>query len=160
MQDAFNKADNIQAPYFFTWNVNTFVLFDRSKWNVPMIERRVKDWNLGVTLASPGDCKRSENQKRIREFLPQIFEYLAEIVTGKVVEWGMSPDDVFIRSLESHLDWPVLGTHDYLIRTSDQDSAFATKLQFWMSDEMNWTFDPADRENWRETLERAACTLC
>src|ERR1043166_8310046 len=31
MQDAFNKADNIQAPYFFTWNVNTFVLFGRSK---------------------------------------------------------------------------------------------------------------------------------
>jgi hypothetical protein len=43
MQDAFNKADNIQAPYFFTWNINTFVLFDRSKWNVPMIERRVKE---------------------------------------------------------------------------------------------------------------------
>ena len=41
MQDAFDKADNIQAPYFFTWNVNTFVLFDRSKWNVPMIERRL-----------------------------------------------------------------------------------------------------------------------
>ncbi len=37
MQDAFNKADNIQAPYFLTRNVNTFVLFDRSKWNAPMI---------------------------------------------------------------------------------------------------------------------------
>ena len=60
MQDAFNKADNIQAPYFFTWNVNTFVLFDRSKWNVPMIERRVRDWNLGFNLTSPSDCGRPE----------------------------------------------------------------------------------------------------
>ena len=161
MQDAFNKADNIQAPYFFTWNVNTFVLFDRSKWNLPMIERRIRDWNLGLNLTSPGDCKRPEVQARIRDkFLPEIFEFFAPIVEGKVVEWGIPPDDVFLRSLESHLDWPVLGTRDYLVLTSQQDRTFATTLQSWMSEEMNWTFDPNDQENWREALERAARTLC
>ena len=29
-----------------------------------------------------------------------------------------------------------------------------------MAAEMNWTFDPNDADNWRETLERAARTLC
>jgi len=161
MQDAFNKADNIQAPYFFTWNVNTFVLFDRSKWDVPMIERRVRDWNLGLNLTSPSDCARPEVQAQIRDkLLPAIFEIFAEIVEGKVVEWGMPPDDVFIRSLESHLDWPVRGTRDYLAITSEKEASFAGKLQSWMSEDMNWTFDPDDADNWRDTLERAARTLC
>ncbi len=161
MQDAFNKADNIQAPYFFTWNVNTFVLFDRSKWDVPMVERRLKDWDLGFNLTSPGDCKRPDVHASIRDkFLPELFEMLAGIVEGKVVEWGVPPDDVFIRSLESHLEWPVLGTRDYLIATSATDAVFSSQLQSWMAEEMNWTFDPGDANNWSETLERAARTLC
>jgi hypothetical protein len=140
MQDAFNKADNIQAPYFFTWNVNTFVLFDRSKWNLPMIERRVRDWNLAVTLSSPSDCARPEVQAQIRDkLLPTIFQTFAEIVEGKIVEWGMPPDDVFIRSLETHLDWPVRGTRDYLVITSVKNHSFADKLQSWLSEDMNWT---------------------
>ena len=59
MQDAFLKAKNIQAKYFFTWNVNTFVLFDRSLWDRQMIERRVKDWDLGLGLTTSGDGLRS-----------------------------------------------------------------------------------------------------
>jgi len=161
MQDAFNKADNIQAPYFFTWNVNTFVLFDRSKWNVPMIDRRVKEWPLGLRLSSPADCKRPEVQAFIRDkFLPALFQDIAAIVQGVVVDWGMPPDDIFLRSLESHLDWPVIGTRDYLVAACQRDNAFASQLQSWMSEEMNWTFDPDDPENWNAMLERAARTLC
>ncbi|MDZ4859147.1 MAG: N-6 DNA methylase [Candidatus Hydrogenedentes bacterium] len=161
MQDAFNKADNIQSPYFFTWNINTFALFDRSKWNVPLFERRVRQWELGTVLTSPLDCSRPDVQQRVRDqLLPAIFAELARIVDGKVTEWGMRPDDLFIRSLESHLEWPVLGTRDYLIMNSRTDDVFATQLQSWMAEEMNWTFDPNDDENWAEATERAARTLC
>jgi hypothetical protein len=161
MQDAFTKADNIQAPYFFTWNVNTFVLFDRSKWNVPMIERRLQDWQLGFNLTSPGECNRPDIRAAIRDkFLPELFGMLADIVEGKVVEWGKPPDDVFISSLESHLEWPVFGTRDYLIAASAKNTAFSATLQSWMAEEMNWTFDPGDANNWSETVERAARTLC
>ncbi|MGA2137900.1 MAG: N-6 DNA methylase [Verrucomicrobiia bacterium] len=161
MQDAFNKADNIQAPYFFTWNVNTFVLFDRSRYNRPMIERRLDDWQLGLGLTAPGDCKRPEVQAYIRDkFLPEFFKTFAAIVLGEVVEWGKSPDEIFIRSLESHLEWPVIGTRDFLAAECQKDSKFAQKLQLWMSEEMNWTFDPANLDNWRRTLDNAARTLC
>ena len=161
MQDAYEKADNIQAPYFFTWNINTFVLFDRSKWNVPMIERRLKNWDLGFNLTAPGDCKRPDVRAAIRDkFLPAIFELLADIVEGRVLEWGVPPDDVFIRSLESHLEWPVFGTRDHLLAACAADAAFSGQLQCWMAEEMNWTFDPGDANNWSDTLERAARTLC
>ncbi|MGA2867388.1 MAG: N-6 DNA methylase [Verrucomicrobiota bacterium] len=161
MQDAFDKADNVQAPYFFTWNVNRFVLFDRSKYNFPMIERRIRDWHLGLELTSPEDCKRAEALAYIRDiFLPDFFSQFAEIVRGEAGEWGKPPDEIFIHSLESHLDWPVVGTRDYLAAACRQDSAFGQKLQLWMSEEMNWTFDPDDTDNWRQALDTAARTLC
>lgn len=161
MRDAFEKADNIQAPYFFTWNVSTFVLFDRSKWNAPMLQRRIREWTLGPSLLDPADCTRPEVRARLHDsFLPHVFEEFAAIVSGKVIEWGMPPDEIFIRSLESHLEWPVVATGDYLVVSSEQDAAFAGKLQSWMAAEMNWTFDPRDAKNWRETLDRAARTLC
>ncbi|MFB3892627.1 MAG: class I SAM-dependent DNA methyltransferase [Phycisphaerae bacterium] len=161
MQDAFNKADNIQAKYFFTWNVNTFVLFDRSRWDRPMIDRRVKEYDLGLRLTSSGDCRRPEVQAEIRDkFLPKFFAEFAQIVSGALLDWGMAPDVLFLRSLESHLDWPLIGTRDYLAMQSAQDKAFAARLQGWMAGEMQWTFDPSDPENWREALDRAARTLC
>ncbi len=161
MQEAFIKADNIQCPYFFTWNINTFVLFDRSKWQVSIIERRVKDWQLGLQLTAPVDCVRPEVISRIRDhFLPSIFAFFADIVDHRIVEWGMPPDLVFIHALESHLEWPVLGTRDHLIHAAAKDHLFGAQLQSWMSEEMNWTFDPSDPENWRDTVERAARTLC
>jgi hypothetical protein len=42
--DASGKADNAGVRYFFTWNVNTFVLWDRSRWDTPLLERRVREW--------------------------------------------------------------------------------------------------------------------
>ncbi len=161
MQDAFTKADQIQAPYFFTWNVNHFVLFDRGRWNRPMIERRIYDWNLGLDLTNPGDCARPEVQAMIREqFLPEFFGMLAAIVAGEVEDWGRKPDDIFISSLESHLAWPILGTRDYLAARAAQEPAFSLALQAWMAEEMEWTFDPDRADSWRAALENAARTLC
>ena len=161
MQDAFNKADNIQCPFFFTWNVNTLVLFDRSRWNVPMIERRVRDWDFGMRLTSSGDCLRPEVQAELRErFLPRVFGDLASIVEGRAGEWGHKPDILFLRALETHLDWPVYATRDHMATTCLKDAVFAARLQSWMADGMDWTFDPKDSQDWSAALERAARTLC
>jgi hypothetical protein len=50
IQDAAQKADDAGVQYFFTWNVNAFALWDRGKWNVPLLERRVREWELGRHL--------------------------------------------------------------------------------------------------------------
>ena len=39
-QDAETKASNTGIRYFFTWNVNTFVLWDRRLYARPLLERR------------------------------------------------------------------------------------------------------------------------
>ncbi len=161
MQDASQKADNIQAHYFFTWNVNTFVLFDRSRWKLPMIDRRLKEWDLGLGLTHSGECALPEVQAYIRnKFLPEFFAEFAEIVEGRKPDWAMPPDEVFIRSLESHLDWPVTGTRDFLAEQSAKDHLFANRLHRWLAEELQWSFDPKDSKNWRTILDRAARTLC
>jgi len=160
MQDAFGKADNVQCPYFFTWNVNSFVLFDRGKWHVPMIDRRMRDWNLDLRLTSPGACRRPDVQSAVRErFLPTFFKLFAAILTERRTDWGVPPDVLFIHSLESHLEWPVIGTADYMGATCQSDSLFKAKLQAWMAGEMGWTFDPDHPDDWAQTLDRAARTL-
>jgi hypothetical protein len=161
MRDAFEKADNIQAPYFFTWNVNHFFLFDRSRWQVPMIERRVRDWDLGLQLRTPADCRSPRVLAAIRDrFLPELFALVSKILTEKLTDWGIPPDVLFVRTLESHLDWPVVGTGEYLAEASRTDTKFAANLKSWMTQDMAWTFDPDDPEDWRRTLDRAARTLC
>ena len=161
MQDAFLKAKNIQAPYFFTWNVNKFVLFDSSRWDVPIYEMRVDRWDLGLGLTHSGDCLRPEVQAAIRDkFLPEFFAKFARILSGALVNWGMAPDDLFLDSLENYLESPVTGTRDYLAMQCARDRAFAGRLQGWMTGEMQWTINPADPENWRQALDRASRTLC
>ena len=60
VDDAAFKADNAGAEFFFTWNVNSFVLFDRKKWHLPPLERRVKEYPLGLALDKPEDVDRVE----------------------------------------------------------------------------------------------------
>src|ERR1039457_190531 len=39
VEDSYQKASNAGAEFFFTWNVNNFVLFDAKKWQLPIMEQ-------------------------------------------------------------------------------------------------------------------------
>lgn len=105
MADAAAKADDAGVQYFFTWNVNEFALWDRSLWDRPWFERSVRLWRLPRTLGSPEDVAREDNLNFIKtHFLHDLLRDVADIISGRRHDWAMPPDDVFIRSLESHLD--------------------------------------------------------
>ncbi len=157
VQDSSTKADNATAEFFFTWNVNEFVLFDRKKWNLPMMERRVKDYLLGFDLNEPSDVDRPQVEERIQVWLEEFFGELAEIVSGKQPEWGMRLDEWFIRAFESHISWAVKLTSEFLSRQSINDKSFRVKLQEWMVNEQNWI---VSSEEWDSLVDRAARTLC
>ena len=40
VEDSYQKASNIGAEFFFTWNVNKLVLFDAKLWHLPIIDRK------------------------------------------------------------------------------------------------------------------------
>ena len=122
-QDAEAKAGNGGVRYFFTWNVNEFVIFDRQLWEQPLLERRVRVWRLGRTLANPAAVAREENLNFIKtHFLPDLLRDLGDVLSGRRAEW-LPPDDLFIRSLESHLDWPVQLCSAYILEEAEQEQA-------------------------------------
>jgi len=158
--DAYRKADDAGVQFFFTWNVNTFVLWDRKRWDVPLLERRVREWQLGRLLVRPEDAGRPDVLAHVQtRFLPALFADLAEIYSGRRRDWFMPPDDIFIRSMESHLDWPISLTRAWMGEQAEKNKAFDGRLQQWMATQ-DWTFVRRDPEEWHAALHRAACTLC
>ncbi|MGC2201032.1 MAG: hypothetical protein WA633_12925 [Stellaceae bacterium] len=70
----------------------------------------------------------------------------------------MPPDDIFIRSLESHLAWPTDLTRAYIQAEAEVSTAFDSRLQEWMAAQ-NWYVVRRSPEQWAEALDRAARTL-
>lgn len=159
IRDASHKAEDAGVQFFFTWNVNGFVLWDRGQWDRPLLERRVKEWRLGRTLKNAEEVARPHNLQFILDgFLPDLLRDLADIVSGRRRDWFMPPDDIFIRSLESHLDWPVQLTTSYLIEQCEKNKAFDAKVQSWLA-KQDWVFVRRDPDEWESALTNMAKTL-
>jgi len=158
-EDAYLKASNAGVQFYFTWNVNTFVLWDRSLWDRPLLEQRVWERRLARHLANPEAVAREENLDFIKtHFLPDLLRDLADIISGRRRDWSLPPDDIFIRCLESHLDWPVQLTSAYILQHSKQSKAFDLRTQRWMN-EQDWTFVRTPHEEWAKAVDNMAKTL-
>ncbi len=160
VQNASQKAEEASAQFFFTWDVNVFVLWDRSRWREPLLERRVREWPLGLQfLRDANEVGKPENLDFIKtKFLPGLLLDLARIYRGENEDWPMPPDDIFLRSLERHLSIPIEIARAHLAERSDSSKPFKGRLQEWMLDQ-DWYVPANDRERWAEALDRAAKTL-
>ncbi|MEX0776983.1 MAG: N-6 DNA methylase [Phycisphaeraceae bacterium] len=159
VKNAHDKAEQANVQYFFTWDVNTFVLWDRSQWQKPLLERRVKVWPLRLDLASPREVARPESLDHIeKRFLPDLIRDLADIVSGQRRDWALPPDEVFLRSLESHLDWPVSLLRCFMHDQAVPKSPFDGHLQAWMVAQ-DRPFARNDPDSWRKAVDNAARTL-
>jgi hypothetical protein len=158
MQDAFAKAENAGVQFFFTWNVNEFVLFDRSLWDRPLTDRRIRLWRLARNLRSAEDVAREEHLDFVKtHFLPDLLHDLADILSGRRRDW-LPPDDIFIRSLESHLDWPVQLVSAYILEQANKSKTFDLRVQRWMTDQ-DWTFVRTPHEEWVKAVDNMGKTL-
>ncbi|MBA3482998.1 MAG: SAM-dependent DNA methyltransferase, partial [Pirellulales bacterium] len=159
VKDAHDKAEEANVQYYFTWDVNTFVLWDRALWDKPLLERRIKVWSQRLSLASPEEVARPETLDHIEQrFLPDLLRDLCDIVSGRRRDWALPPDEVFLHSLESHLEWPVILLRQHLHQKADADKAFDKRLQEWMvSSDVQVRRKPPDE--WRNTLDSAARSL-
>ena len=159
VKNAASKADDGGVQYFFTWNVNEFALWDRSLWDRPWFERRVRLWRLPITLTSSEDVGREENLNFIKtHFLPDLLRDLAGIISGRRHDWGMPPDDLFIRSLESHLSWPVQLVQAFILEQVVADKSLDSRVQKWMV-EQDWIFVRSQQDEWVKAVRNMAKTL-
>jgi hypothetical protein len=159
VRNAQDKAEQAKVQFFFTWDVNTFVLWDRSRWDKTLAEKRVNVWRLGLDLANAKDVARPEVLDHIeKRFLPNLIRDLAEIVSGHRRNWALPPDELFLRSLESHLDWPVSLLRQYMHAEAESSKKFDLLLQAWMISQ-DRVFARNDPAAWREAVDNAARTL-
>lgn len=163
MKDAFDKATAENCRYFFTWNVEELVVFDRSLWDAEsMYERHVGRWPLGFELNRPADVTRPEVIAAIRDkFLPTFFTDFGEIWLERKKDLRPLPADFWVAVVESYLTGPmgpVRELRDYLALESDQSKTFDARLREWAI-EQQWNFDRNDPQSWRETIDRAARSM-
>ncbi len=158
-EDAEAKASNAGVRYFFTWNVNQFVLWDRSLWDRPLLERRVWDRATRPDPGQPGGCC----PRRQPQLHQDAFPARPAARPGRHRfrppgdEW-LPPDDIFIHSLESHLDWPVQLASAYILEQADKNKPFDLRIQRWMTDQ-DWTFVRTPHEEWVKAVDNMAKTL-
>jgi hypothetical protein len=159
IHEAQQKADHAKVQYFFTWDVNQFVLWDRYKQDKPLLDRRIAVWSLRLALTSPQEVARPEILDHVTtKFLPDLILNLSDILTGRRTDWSLPPDEIFLRSLESHLDWPVSRLREYLYENAEHSKSFDENLQSWMISQGR-QFLRSQPAEWRMAVDNAARTL-
>jgi len=158
MHDAWEKADGLRAPYYFTWNVNRFALFKTHSEDVPFPERELANRDV-VQIASSDELNKEAVQAKIQGFWEEILETLAQIESGERPFPNLPLDRRFILRLEEALEDPVSLTFDELSARYRQDEGFRAEASAWMRDDQGWEISD-DPEATRRNLERAAKLSC
>ena len=158
VEDAFQKANAKGLEYFFTWNVNRFVLWKTFEPGKPLAERELEHFNV-TSIAHGGELSSPGVQTEIRGFLTQFLGRYARIQEGTEPIRSKPLDEKFIRVLESALELPILQTRNAIMRLYSADRKFARSLDAWMRDSQGWLIS-TDPEILRDNQERAAKFSC
>jgi methylase of polypeptide subunit release factors len=158
LEDAFQKANARGVEYFFTWNVNRFVLWKTFEAKKPVAERDLEHFNV-TSITSREELVTSGVQTEVRGFLTQFLGRFARILQGTEPILSKPLDEKFIRVLESALELPILQTQNVMTRRYSADRRFARDLDAWMRDSQGWLIS-TDPGILRDNLERAAKFSC
>lgn len=158
VEDAFEKANAKGLEYFFTWNVNRFVLWKTFEPGKPLADREMEHFNV-TSIAHSDELSSPGVQTEIRGFLTQFLGRYARILEGTEPIRSRPLDEKFIRVLESALELPILQTRNAIWQRYSVDRKFARAVDSWMRDSQGWLIS-TEPEILRENLERAAKFSC
>ncbi|HLY59995.1 MAG TPA: N-6 DNA methylase [Terriglobia bacterium] len=158
LEDAHGKADARGVTYFFTWNVNRFVLWKTFEAGKPIAERDLEHFNV-TSITRSEELLDSEVQTEIRGFLTQFLGRYARIIAGAEPIRSKPLDEKFIKMLESALELPILQTRNAVTARYGKEKQFARDLDTWMRDAQGWLISN-DPKIMRDNLERVAKFSC
>lgn len=160
VMDAHDKADNIGAEYFFTWNVNRCVLWKTFKPGTSIIDRHIQDWPvIAPPIRDAEDIEHPRVRDKIQQFLETLLDRSAAYISGAESMPTMSLDEKFLRVWEAALEQPVALTLRALSHLYLTDAPFTKQLDKWMRDEQGWVVSK-DEGVLRDNLDRAAKLSC
>jgi hypothetical protein len=159
VEDAFDKASRTGTPYYFTWNVCDFVLFETHREGVAFMDRRVEGPVWVVDIVSSEDVRQASVEQAIKDFWERFLGELAAIEAGRRPLRNLPLDRRFVLRLEAALEEPIAATRQEIARGHQSDSGFRGQLTRWMVSDQGWE-DSSSPEVLNENLDRAARLSC
>lgn len=156
VQDARRKAQGAGVRFFFTWNVNEFVLWKTDSAEAPLKDRQFRSWPVAQVHKSH-HLEVSSTIQAIKTWLADFLPEFAKIYYGEALLGTQLPDEKFLRMLEAALHQPICFTQDELEDRYKQPK-LKRDLDQWMRAK-GWLIVD-DPEGVRDNLERAAKYAC
>ena len=157
VNDAYKKASRAKTDYYFTWNVNECVLWERYPAKKTSFEREYKSWEV-THVTKPEHLEHPKTERDIKQWLHEFLSDFANIIHGNITFEYKKPDEKFVEALESYLKLPISLTFEEL-EVKYNNKRTKVTLDTWMREEQGWTISD-DPQDVRENLERAAKFTC
>ncbi len=156
VQDARRKARIAGVQFFFTWNVNEFVLWETDSAEAPLKDRQFRSWPV-AQVHKPHHLEISSTIQALKTWFADFLSEFANIYHGVALLGTQLPDEKFLRMLEAALHQPICYTQDELEKCYEQPK-LKRDLDLWMKAK-GWLIVD-DPEGVRDNLERAAKYAC
>jgi len=157
VRGARSKAQKAASRFFFTWNVNEFVLWETTPEKDFLQEQKYKSWHV-TTVHKESHLDIAPTLQTIQIWLGKFLEEFSEILRGTAPIGIKPPDEKFIDILESSLRMPSMLNYEELLLLYNMPS-FKRDLDKWMRDEQGWTILD-DPQGISDNLERASKFSC
>ena len=157
VDDAREKAKRAGARFFFTWNINEFVLWETTPSRMAWHDRSYKTWQV-VNITYESQLSRLDIIEIIKDWLVIFLNEFAKILLGTVPLGTKRPDEQFIEALESSLKMPI-NLNVEALAAKYKKANFRPLLDKWMREDQGWVIF-ADPEGVQENLERATRFAC
>jgi hypothetical protein len=155
--DARAKAQRAGTRFFFTWNVNEFVLWETTPSKTSWQEQNYKSWEV-TTIHRESHLELPMTAQAIKTWLALFLNEFAQIIRGTASIGFKAPDEKFIEALESSLRMPIVLNLEKLDELYKK-LRFRSELDKWMREEQGWII-LTDPEGIRDNLERASKFAC
>ena len=156
VRDARTKARRARSRFFFTWNVNEFVLWETETADDSWQGWQYRAWTI-TQVHRESHLDQPMTFHAVQTWLDVFLRDFARIVQGDAAIGHKSPDEKFIDTLESSLSQPIQLTLE-VISEKYQNARFKSEMDHWMLDQ-GWVIY-GDPEGIRDNLERAAKLAC
>jgi len=154
--DARSKALRAGARFFFTWNVNEFVLWETTPDKPSYQDQKYKSWQV-TAVHKESHLDIAPTLQAIQSWLDKFLVEFSDVIRGTAPIGFKPPDERFIDLLESALRTPIIMTFEALLSRYG-DPKFKKDLNRWMREE-GWTILD-DQEGINDNLERASKYAC
>lgn len=164
IQDALTKATNAGIPFFATWNINKFVLWETFRPGTTLLERRLLHEEV-VDVKNLKDLTRSDVERSIKSFLAKFLKELWAYYETKIAQPRplevfvlpkLSPDEILVNYLKTAVDALYIPISNHLMRRKEKEPEFLNKVAEWFV-EQGWLFE--DSEDNYDRVSRQAIYL-